>query len=165
MKRKLMVLSILAAILFVGTFNWTGCTAKKAADTSTEKAATETERPSPPPFIAAIQEKIKGKEDLPAEEVFDNIDILKGMPAKRVLPIMQMAFSKSLGVKCNHCHSIDDLASEIKPAKEIAREMWRMTRRINQELLTDIDNLQGPQPIVNCTTCHRGDIKPALRME
>lgn len=164
MKNKLLVLSLLAGILILGSFNWTGCTAKKSAQVPSQEEANSEQRPVPP-FIAAINEKVKGKENLPAEEVFDNIDILKGMPAGRVLPIMQIAFSKSLGVRCNHCHTMDNMASDIKPVKEVARDMWKMTGRINQELLKNINNLQSEQPVVNCTTCHRGQIKPALNLE
>ncbi|MCB0561511.1 MAG: c-type cytochrome [Lewinellaceae bacterium] len=171
MKRQLLVMGTLCSILFLGTFNWSSCTAKKEAVTATapatesapaEKAAEEP--PSVPPFIAAIQEKIKGKENLPAEEVFENIQILKGIPAGRVLPIMRMGFSQSLGVKCSHCHEFGDWASESKPAKQVARDMWVMTGKINQELLKEIPNLQSEQPAVNCTTCHRGEVKPATNM-
>jgi hypothetical protein len=35
---------------------------------------------------------------------------------------------------------------------------------LNREILPAIPNLKGPQPIVNCTTCHRGNTKPALNM-
>lgn len=163
-------MSILGAILLIGTFNWTGCSAQKSAQESTQQEAADSPAQAPevrqvPPFIAAIQEKVKGKENLPAEEVFDNIDILKGLPAGRVLPIMQIAFSKSLGVKCGHCHAMDNMAADLKPTKEIARDMWRMTGRINQELLKNIDNLQSEQPRINCTTCHRGQAIPALNLE
>jgi hypothetical protein len=170
MKNKLLVLSALGAILLLGTFNWTGCSAQKSTQEPAQQEAAAPPAQAPedkqvPPFIAAIQEKVKGKENQPAEEVFENIDILKGIPAGRVLPLMQIAFSKSLGVRCGHCHAMDNMAADLKPTKEIARDMWRMTGRINQELLKNIDNLQSEQPRINCTTCHRGQVKPALNLE
>ena len=168
MKKQFLVMGALCSILFLGTFNWSSCTAKKTATVTTPEPAMEEkvaeEPPSVPPFIAAIQEKIKGKENLPAEEVFENIQILKGMPAGRVLPIMRMGFSQSLGVKCTHCHEFGDWANETKPTKQVARDMWVMTGKINQELLKEIPNLQSEQPVVNCTTCHRGEVKPATNM-
>ncbi len=170
MKNKLLVTSILGALLILGTFNWTGCSAKKATQDSSQQAASNEQTQAPeqrstPPFIAAIQEKVKGKENLLAEEVFDNIDVLKGIPAGRILPIMQMGFSKSLGVRCGHCHQMDNMAADLKPAKEVARDMWKMTQQINKDLLAKMESLQSYQPVVNCTTCHRGQVKPATSME
>lgn len=107
---------------------------------------------------------IAGKENLPAEQVFRNIKVLTGVPAGRVLAIMDQGWGRSLGVSCHHCHEESDWASDAKPQKDVAREMSRMTRRINEELLKPIPNLQGPNPVVNCTTCHRGQIKPALSL-
>ncbi len=164
MRRQLFIMGMLGFILFVGSTNWSACTSSQKATTSTE--ADKAEKPSSPPaFIVAINEKIKGKENLPAEEVFENIEILKGMPASRVLPIMQRAFNKSLGVRCNHCHEFGKWASDVKPTKQIAREMWKMTGQINRELLKNIPNLKSEQAIVNCTTCHRGEVVPAKSLE
>ncbi|MCB0637106.1 MAG: photosynthetic reaction center cytochrome c subunit, partial [Lewinella sp.] len=58
-------------------------------------------------------------------------------------------------------------ASEEKPTKQITRDMMKMTRQINDELLNSIENLGGEdgKATVNCTTCHRGQVVPALRME
>ena len=36
-----------------------------------------------------------------------------------------------------------------------------MVREINAKLGT-IEGLDSEKPVVNCTTCHRGQIKPAL---
>ena len=72
-----------------------------------------------------------------------------------------MGWGRALGVGCGHCHVVDQWASEQKNEKQIAREMAAMTGTINQELKT-IENLEGPNPTVNCTTCHRGQVKPAL---
>src|SRR5215469_3626933 len=44
-----------------------------------------------------------GKENLPAELVFQNIQILKGKPASR-LPGMMKALNHLLGVQCTYCH-------------------------------------------------------------
>ena len=130
MKNKLTVLSILCSILILGTFNWTGCTAKKAVTETKEETTTPESPPAEPGFITAIKESIKGKEKLPAEEVFQNIDVLKGVPAGRLIAIMQMGYSRSLGVNCNHCHVRGNWAADTNPNKEIAREMSKMTQAV-----------------------------------
>jgi hypothetical protein len=50
------------------------------------------------------------------------------------------------------------------PQKQVAREMAAMMARINGELLKSVKNLRSPQPTVNCTTCHRGEVKPGLNL-
>jgi Photosynthetic reaction centre cytochrome C subunit len=107
---------------------------------------------------------IAGREGAPAESVFKNIKILKGMPAGRVPRIMNMGFGKSLGVSCRHCHVPGHWADDDKPQKQIARDMWDMVGTINKQMLPNIKNLRSTQPTVNCTTCHRGAIKPALNL-
>jgi len=115
--------------------------------------------------LAELRTAIKGKEELPAEEVFKNIKIMEGFPAGRVLAIMEKAFNNSLGVSCDHCHNTDQWDSDEKPPKKVTRDMWAMVGTINQDLLGNIEGLESEQPKVNCTTCHRGDVKPALRMK
>lgn len=114
--------------------------------------------------IAELTKQLAGKENLPAEQVFKNIQVLKGIPAGRLLRIMELGYSRSLGVNCTHCHVVDQWDKDDKPTKPIAREMSKMVQTINNDLLKPIKNLKGPNPIVNCTTCHRGQIKPALNL-
>ncbi len=127
--------------------------------------------PTPVPFdqaaaIAKLREQIKGKENEPADKVFKNLQtpMLKNGPAARVLGVMEFGFARSLGVNCTHCHTPDKWESEDKPQKQIAREMAAMVTRINGELLKGIKHLKSETPTINCTTCHRGEIKPALNL-
>lgn len=115
--------------------------------------------------VSEILKQIEGKENQPAETVFKNLQILKQMPAGRLLRVMQMGFSNSLGVSCAHCHVQGDWDKEDKPQKQITREMMKMVGTINGDLLKNIKNLKGLNPGVNCTTCHRGQVKPALNLE
>lgn len=115
--------------------------------------------------LAALREEIKGKEDLPSEEVFKNIKVMKQVPAGRLLRIMEFGFGRSLGVTCTHCHNPNNFADEDKPPKQITRDMMEMAGKINNELLSAIENLEGDNPTVNCTTCHRGEVTPALNLE
>ena len=74
---------------------------------------------------------------------------------------MDMGYSQSLGVSCGHCHNTNDFASDEKGQKQIARDMSAMTKNITDQLST-IRNIKSVKPVINCTTCHRGQIKPAL---
>lgn len=122
------------------------------ADTTFDQAAA----------LEKLRQQIAGREQEPAEAVFLNIRMMKGMPAGRLLRVMEMGYSRSLGVTCVHCHVPDAWENEDKPTKQIARDMAAMVRTINEEHLKNIPNLQSERPTVNCTTCHRGQKKPAL---
>ena len=124
---------------------------------SPEAAAAERAR-----FAAEVAKSIAGREQQPAEAVFKNIQFFKGIPAGRLVKIMEMGYARSLGVGCTHCHVEGAWEKDDKPQKQIAREMGAMSRSIGTEYLSRIKNLASKEPTVNCTTCHRGQIKPAL---
>lgn len=115
-------------------------------------------------YLEAIAKQIAGSENKPAGEVFKNIRMMKDNTARRLLNIMNFGFSRSLGVGCTHCHVPNDWASDEKPAKNAAREMAVMVEKINKELLPGIKGLRAERPTVNCTTCHRGQVQPALSL-
>ena len=115
-------------------------------------------------YVAEVRQEIAGKENLPASQVFKNIKVLTDVPASRLLGIMNIGFGKSLGVSCTHCHTAGEWDREDKTQKQTARDMFKMVATINNELLKNIPNLKGPNAIVNCTTCHRGQVKPALNL-
>ncbi|MFV1885188.1 MAG: c-type cytochrome [Balneola sp.] len=114
--------------------------------------------------LADLREQIKGREDEPSSEVYKNIEFLKNVPAGRLLRIMEVGYSRSLGVTCIHCHNPEDWSSDEKKEKIITRKMSEMGRTINTELLRNIEEFSDRRVAVNCTTCHRGDTKPALNM-
>jgi hypothetical protein len=107
---------------------------------------------------------IAGKENRPAGEVFKNVKLMKDVPAGRFLRIMESGFNKSLGVGCTHCHVEERWEADEKRAKRAAREMMQLVNQINDSLRTmrDIDTEEAT---VNCTTCHRGFLKPAVQMK
>jgi hypothetical protein len=123
-----------------------------------------TQQPKENPHVTELLEAIKGKENKPASEVFKNVQILKDIPAARFLRIMDVGYSRSLGVDCEHCHTEGRWESDDKRPKRAAREMMGLVSDINERLgaMQDIDN---SEPAVNCTTCHRGYVKPALQMK
>jgi hypothetical protein len=163
----------IALILVIATFAFYGFV-KMFNPKTYVLAQTNTASPTPTPApstefnqtdaLAKLREQIKGKETEPAEKVFKNIQILKGVPAGRLLAIMEMGYARSLGVNCTHCHVPEKWEAEDKPQKQIAREMWAMMGKINTELLKNIKNLKSESPTINCTTCHRGQVKPALNL-
>jgi hypothetical protein len=165
-------LAVAVGLVAIG-FARLGASQGTATDKPTQPAA------APPPAAAAaidtfaterdslmnlMLERIQGKENAPADSVFKNIKVLKGVPAGRMLRIMNVGWGKSLGVSCFHCHSRDRWEAEDKPQKQVTRDMAAMTTRINTEILPAIKNLRSEKPTVNCTTCHRGQRKPAQNL-
>lgn len=100
--------------------------------------------------VQAQQDKPAAAPDKPAEEVYKNIQVLKGVPSSRVMAAMSF-FTKSLGVKCDHCHVVGAFEKDDKPTKQTARKMYEMVRVSNREL--------GKNQ-VSCFTCHRGKVQP-----
>jgi hypothetical protein len=89
----------------------------------------------------------------PAEEVYSNLQVLRGTPADQLLPAMEFV-AASLGVACEHCHVTGSFAADDKPAKQVARRMMRMMAAINRE------SFEGRRE-VTCYSCHRGAARPA----
>lgn len=115
--------------------------------------------------IERLRQSIAGKEEAPSSEVWKNVQVLKGVPAGRLLKIMEMGYSRSLGVDCAHCHDVARFESDDNKKKVIAREMAKMAADLNARVLPGIPGLESERPTVNCTTCHRGVVKPALDLK
>src|SRR6059036_3233606 len=92
-----------------------------------------------------------------AEEIFKNVQILKGISVDQFMGTMGF-FSASTGLNCTDCH-VDESAAEWaryadeKPMKHMARKMMLMVNSINKT------NFAGRQ-VVTCNTCHRGSPRP-----
>lgn len=112
--------------------------------------------------LSHMLEDIKGKEDMPAESVYKNIKIFKGMPAKQVPAIMVMGFQRNIGMGCLGCHVRGDMASDDKANKRLARDMWEMSKDLNNRVLPAMKDIEGSTPVVNCWTCHRGQHTPEI---
>ena len=117
--------------------------------------------------LEMLRAEIAGKEKESAGSVFKNLELMGQMPAGRLLAVMEMGFARSLGVNCTHCHNPEAWDSDEKHAKLITRDMMKMVGKINNELLKTIEHIGGEdgQAVVNCTTCHRGQVVPGLNME
>lgn len=115
-------------------------------------------------YVDMVNESIKGREEMQADSVFKNIQIMKTVPAGRLVMIMDKGFSKALGVGCDHCHNTNDWASDEKNTKKITREMMKMSGQI-REMISEIKEIESKEATINCTTCHRGEIVPATKLK
>jgi photosynthetic reaction center cytochrome c subunit len=105
-------------------------------------------------FLPAAQDK-PVKPEQTAEQVYKNIQVLKGMPASQLDAVMAF-FTGSLGVRCNHCHIPGQFEKDEKPTKQTARRMIQMVFDLNKGSLSGIGSGGG----VSCFTCHRGQTRP-----
>src|SRR5688572_29286973 len=92
-----------------------------------------------------------------AEEVFQNVQVLKGIPADEFLDTMGM-FASALLFDCVSCHAKEIITDENAFALETprimrARQMVVMTNAINRLYF-------GNQNRVTCFTCHGGGNAP-----
>lgn len=116
----------------------------KAASTSSRTGALEA--------FGAKKKDGSAQDTPPAESVYKNIQVLKGIPSDQVLTVMK-AFTEGLGVNCVYCHvSTEELAKDDKPMKQTARKMLEMVKEMNKTYPTNGQ--------VTCFSCHRGAAKP-----
>src|SRR5215470_15206216 len=94
-----------------------------------------------------------------AEEVFKNIQVLKGIPEDQFMGTMGI-FSSALGKNCTECHGQESggnwaLYAKDTPLKQTARRMLLMMKQIN-------DANFGGRQLVTCYSCHRGAARPRV---
>lgn len=94
-----------------------------------------------------------------AEDVFKNVQILKGIPVNQFMDTMGF-FSAALGLNCISCHvaeSLQDLDkfAEDVPRKRTARRMITMVQNMNKSNF-------GGRRALTCYTCHRGTQVPEV---
>ena len=92
-----------------------------------------------------------------SEEVFKNVQVLKGVPVDEFMSTMGL-FSAALGISCENCHSLSDkswadYALDTTEKKKTARRMVGMMQGINKSFFA------GRQ-VVTCFSCHRGGDHP-----
>jgi photosynthetic reaction center cytochrome c subunit len=93
-----------------------------------------------------------------SEEVFKNIQVLKGIPVDEFMGTMGL-FSAALNVCCGDCHvgaggSDPKWEDDTPSTKKMARRMVAMVNTINKQ------NFGGAQ-MVTCWTCHHGGSFPS----
>jgi hypothetical protein len=104
-----------------------------------------------------VPEEEPGIPRLPAE--FTNLEVLPADITKAELKRHMKRITKSLGVKCDHCHRTDirDYATDEIREKVIARDMMRMVEQINREHFSQDGAAQA-----TCFICHHGQREPQL---
>ncbi len=126
-------------------------------------SASPEDPPKESPVVTAMLKALGPNAKKPAGEVFRNVQLMKDVPADRFLRIMDTGYRQSLGVSCDYCHVEDRWEADEKRPKRAAREMILMTRTINENL-PKLTEIYTEEANVNCTTCHRGEVEPALQM-
>jgi outer membrane lipoprotein-sorting protein len=93
---------------------------------------------------------------LMAEDVFKNVQVLKGIPVREFMNTMGF-FSAATNLNCIDCHSPQSESLEgyaiDTPRKQTARRMVLMVNQINQSNF-------GGRRLVTCYTCHRATDRP-----
>jgi tetratricopeptide (TPR) repeat protein len=106
----------------------------------------------------------------PQPAAMTNLQIYpKDMPRADVVATMQ-GFVQALGVQtaggCGYCHAgtapAFDFASDVKPAKTVARKMILMSREITAKLPDATGKPAADVARLRCATCHRGVAVPKL---
>src|SRR5258708_15424163 len=92
-----------------------------------------------------------------AEDVFKNIQVLKGISVDEFMATMGF-FSASLSLNCTDCHISESSGSWARYADETA--LKRTTRRMILMVNTLNKGNFGGQRAVTCYTCHRGTTHP-----
>lgn len=115
------------------------------------------------PYVTEILKSLGDNAKKPAGEVFRNVKLMKDIPADRFLRIMDTGYRQALGVGCDYCHVEDRWEADEKRPKRAAREMILMKDMINKHLGT-LTEINADEASINCITCHRGYVKPALQM-
>jgi len=112
-------------------------------------------------YVAQVMHDIAGREKEPAEQVFKNVQVLKGIPAEELVRKMDKDYATALSWNCTNCHRLanqGNWASDTSADKRRARFMQQMQNEINNDQLPKLYPKDTPK--VTCATCHRGYNEP-----
>jgi photosynthetic reaction center cytochrome c subunit len=109
--------------------------------------------------VPAMAQTAPQEKPLMVEDVFKNVQVLKGIPVNQFMDTMGF-FSAALGLNCTGCHVAESLQdwqkfAEDVPRKRTARGMIRMVEAINKAQF-------GGRRAITCWSCHRGTQAPQL---
>jgi hypothetical protein len=93
------------------------------------------------------------------EEVFTNVQILKGIPVKEFMGTMGF-LSASLGMNCVECHVEESGGDWSRYADDT--ELKRTTRRMMAMVNSLNQSMFGGRRMVTCYSCHRGTNRPQV---
>ena len=102
------------------------------------------------------------------ERLYKNLKVLPKNTNKKQMDSVMHHFTNSLGVKCNHCHQYNaeqkamDFASDANEHKGVARDMMKMTARLNKKYFHVNDSKKLTAKLeITCFSCHNGKAHPA----
>ena len=113
-------------------------------------------------YVAQVMAQIAGREHQPAEQVFKNVQVLKGITAAELVQKMDKDYATAMSWNCTNCHRLapqGNFASDTSTDKKRARFMQQMQNDINLAQLPKLYPKDTPK--VSCATCHRGYGRPA----
>ena len=103
----------------------------------------------------------------PPAPTYKNLKVLPKNITHEELDKVMDEWKAALGVKCNFCHAPMkdnprkmDFSSDEKAEKNIARDMFKMTNKINKKFFHYSKSEQNPVAPVSCVTCHHGQPHP-----
>ncbi len=108
---------------------------------------------------AAVAQTAAQQKPLMAEDVFKNVQLLRGIPVNQFMETMGF-FSAALGYNCTNCHGTQVLGNWAKYANDTPEK--RMSRIMIQNVRTINKTLFGGREAVTCYTCHRGSPSPKI---
>ena len=112
-------------------------------------------------YVAQVMAQIAGRENQPAEQVFKNVQVLKGITAAELVQKMDKDYATAMSWNCTNCHRLapqGNFASDTSNDKKRARFMQQMQNDINHTQLPKL--YPKDTPAVTCATCHRGYNEP-----
>ena len=108
----------------------------------------------------------------PQDQPKRNLKVLPKNISHEDLDKVMDEWKAALGVKCNFCHIPQkddprkmDFASDEKPEKQIARDMYKMTGKINKKFFKFNGKDKEIIPPITCITCHNGKPHPENKEE
>jgi hypothetical protein len=105
----------------------------------------------------------------PKDRIYKNLKVLPKDITKPQMDSIMKNFTVSLGVKCNFCHARTadnkdwDFASDANKHKLVARNMLKMTEKINKKFFDVTGKGFNASQMVTCYTCHNGKPEPVTR--
>lgn len=163
MKRLVTIIAAGGAALLltgceVGMKEWTqtgyrGAAIEQIKDVSS-KAKLAAIPDAPYPLDASMREGER------ANVSYQNVQVLGDLSTEEFNHLMAsmntwIAPGEGEGQGCNYCHNPENMASDEKYTKIVARKMIQMTRNINANWTSHVQ-----QTGVTCWTCHRGNAVP-----
>jgi hypothetical protein len=123
-------------------------------------------------FTLVVSVSLAFTEDKPKDDpIYKNLQILPKDITKEQMDSVMHHFNEALNVRCNFCHVRNDsakrfdFANDDLPHKRKAREMMKLTDKINDDYfdVTGGQRTIATSLMVTCYTCHHGSTDPQVR--